>query len=194
MCVIPIKQITEDDNPVVKYEKLEIDGMGELKGNGKDAHGEFEIKGKMGISGDVKFDKTYKGEKAINYQGKINGTKVEGTFPGEGTTPHKFVIEISLKNYVDGKSIFSPFDPIPEPAKQLFGLTYDESATFEEKDDVGAWGVIVLEPRKEVGKREGKVYFLDGKVHPVKVDVNNENKTAKLKLTKGDKTFNCSDL
>ena len=92
---------------------------------------------------------------------------------------HSFTIEINMKHYLANTSIFDPFMPLVID-KQLFGFAYDENAVVKDKPEKGAWGVIILEKRKEEGKREGKVHFLDGKEVPVQLEVQEGSITLKV--------------
>jgi hypothetical protein len=177
MWPVPLKEITVDGVKTEKLEKFDINTKGILKGNGKDTVGEFTIDGKLAVDGVVTLDKTYTDGKKLNFKGELVFPTIKCNYKGADNVEHKLDITISAKLLAAGQDTFAPFDPIPEVTKACPGLTYDENGGAEKK---GAWGVFILVPRKEPGKREGKVYFLDGKVVNIKIDITDTAVTVKM--------------
>jgi hypothetical protein len=186
---MPIKQITLDGVKTPDTDKFEmsISEIGSLKGSGKDTVGEFTINGKFEVNGKVALVKTYKDGKTINGLGLMSFPAFLCDYKGADGADHKLEITFSIKKLECVSSIFGPFEPIPEPTKSMGGIAFAEEGGA---DKTGAWGVIALEPRVEVGKRHGKVYFLDGKVVEVKIEISESS----MNLVLQDKILTFFDI
>ena len=92
MWPVPIKQITVDAVKTDNLEKFEINTSGILKGNGKDANGEFTLEGKLAVDGGVTLDKTYTDGKKLNLKGKLDFPDIECDYKGADNVDHKLDI------------------------------------------------------------------------------------------------------
>jgi len=67
--------------------KLGPDNGDKIKGKGKDEVGKFKIKGHFNAhTGEVRFEKKYKGKHSVDYKGHFRGSDVVGQWSVSGVT------------------------------------------------------------------------------------------------------------
>ena len=72
-------------NPMV-FKSFEAKLNGDIKGKGKDAVGNFSVRGFVNEFGDAQFQKSYEGAHTVMYSGKLNGQELTGSWSVAGYT------------------------------------------------------------------------------------------------------------